>query len=384
MENLQQILDTRRQELISKIQGLSDQKLQNIEAISHCYEFIREAIEKAEVEAKNINYKDLIEPSFHITDNFDKVMFQGHINTAANLIPKEFGEINNEYIKMSEKNKKVFNYIYHQLFITIITVLDDFFSQILLLVLKAYPERLGDKKIKKIKEIKFSDLGKLSSASEIAAFLGMAEGEKAIKLIDGEINSLIRDDIMRGSPLDYIKNLRTYLETGDTFLRLKWLLYAERSSRRNAGVHSGWFGNDECNKRINEIIKIDTGNQLKLSELKTNFIGFEAEYFCETYRLAIDIVKAFKSHCEKDFKSHYDENGDFMPATQDESGSFIETIGVETVYPHQLILTIPARETMGVREHLTTVLDNLSDDLVAEVRDFAEFLQQRQQQKQVS
>ncbi|MDF0555097.1 DUF2281 domain-containing protein [Kamptonema sp. UHCC 0994] len=80
----------------------------------------------------------------------------------------------------------------------------------------------------------------------------------------------------------------------------------------------------------------------------------------------------------------YDENGDFMPATQDESGSFMETIGVETVYPHQLILTILARETMGVREHLTTVLDNLSDDLVAEVRDFAEFLQQRQQQKQVS
>lgn len=80
----------------------------------------------------------------------------------------------------------------------------------------------------------------------------------------------------------------------------------------------------------------------------------------------------------------YDENGDFMPANQDESGSFMETIGVETVYPHQLILTIPARETMGVREHLTIVLDDLSDDLVSEVRDFAEFLQQRQQQKQVS
>jgi hypothetical protein len=80
----------------------------------------------------------------------------------------------------------------------------------------------------------------------------------------------------------------------------------------------------------------------------------------------------------------YDEQGDFIPATQDEPGSFMETIGVETVYPRQLVLTIPARETMGVREHLAAVLDNLSDDLVAEVRDFAEFLQQKQQQKQVS
>lgn len=79
----------------------------------------------------------------------------------------------------------------------------------------------------------------------------------------------------------------------------------------------------------------------------------------------------------------YNDWGDFVPASQDESDSFMETIGVETVYPHQLVLTVPARETMGVREHLTTVLDNLSDDLVAEVRDFAESLQQRQQ-KQVS
>ncbi len=30
--------------------------------------------------------------------------------------------------------------------------------------------------------------------------------------------------------------------------------------------------------------------------------------------------------------------GDFVPATQDEPESFMETIGVETVYPHQLQL----------------------------------------------
>ncbi|MCY7386149.1 MAG: DUF4926 domain-containing protein [Microcoleus sp. CAN_BIN18] len=30
--------------------------------------------------------------------------------------------------------------------------------------------------------------------------------------------------------------------------------------------------------------------------------------------------------------------GDFIPATQDEPGAFMETIGVETVYPHQLRL----------------------------------------------
>ncbi len=74
----------------------------------------------------------------------------------------------------------------------------------------------------------------------------------------------------------------------------------------------------------------------------------------------------------------YDEKGNFVSAVQDEADSFMETIGVETVYPHQFVLTISARQTMGVREHLTAVLEDLSDDLVAEVRDFAEFLQQKQ------
>ena len=74
---------------------------------------------------------------------------------------------------------------------------------------------------------------------------------------------------------------------------------------------------------------------------------------------------------------------DFIPANQDEPGAFRETLGVETVYPHQLQLVKSAREIMEVREHLAAVVDNLSDDLVVEVRDFAEFLQQRQQ-KQIS
>ena len=76
--------------------------------------------------------------------------------------------------------------------------------------------------------------------------------------------------------------------------------------------------------------------------------------------------------------------GDFIPANQDEPDAFRETLGVETVYPHQLQLVKSAREIMGVREHLAAVIDNLSDEVVAEVRDFAKFLQQKQQQKQVS
>jgi hypothetical protein len=74
----------------------------------------------------------------------------------------------------------------------------------------------------------------------------------------------------------------------------------------------------------------------------------------------------------------YDELENFVPTASDEQGTFRETIGVETVYPQQLELVQPARETVSVRAHLLSLLDELSEEKLAEVRDFAEFLQQKQ------
>ena len=44
----------------------------------------------------------------------------------------------------------------------------------------------------------------------------------------------------------------------------------------------------------------------------------------------------------------YDEQGDFVLATQTEKEAFMETIGVEVIFPHQIMLTVPAEETLKV------------------------------------
>lgn len=75
----------------------------------------------------------------------------------------------------------------------------------------------------------------------------------------------------------------------------------------------------------------------------------------------------------------YDADGNFITVNKDEKEAFMETLGVETVYEDQMILTVSAREIMGVKEHLNALLETLPDNLVLQVRDFAEFLQQRQQ-----
>jgi hypothetical protein len=71
-----------------------------------------------------------------------------------------------------------------------------------------------------------------------------------------------------------------------------------------------------------------------------------------------------------------------ISAEPDDPQAFRETIGVETVCPHQLCLVKPASEMLATRAQLTKILESLSEELVAEVRDFAEFLQQKQQRKQ--
>lgn len=71
------------------------------------------------------------------------------------------------------------------------------------------------------------------------------------------------------------------------------------------------------------------------------------------------------------------ETGDFVSSTQDAAGSFMETIGVETLSPGQIRLVTPAREAVGVRAQLLALVDELPETTLEEVRNFAEFLKQK-------
>lgn len=70
----------------------------------------------------------------------------------------------------------------------------------------------------------------------------------------------------------------------------------------------------------------------------------------------------------------YDEQENFVAALPQVRGAFREPLGVETVYPYQLELTQPARETVSVRAHLFSLLEKLSEEKLTQVRDFAESL----------
>ena len=74
-----------------------------------------------------------------------------------------------------------------------------------------------------------------------------------------------------------------------------------------------------------------------------------------------------------------DVHGDFTAVEWHVPGAFMETVGVETVTPPQLRLAQPGTNAFIVRTQLFSVIDHLSEDAVAEVKDFAEFLRQKHQ-----
>ncbi|MEB3359747.1 MAG: hypothetical protein VKK04_23680 [Synechococcales bacterium] len=73
----------------------------------------------------------------------------------------------------------------------------------------------------------------------------------------------------------------------------------------------------------------------------------------------------------------YDQDENLVTATRDDPDAFLESVGVETIYPHQLRLVKPARETVGIRAQLLSVLEGMPESMLAEVTNFAEFLQQK-------
>lgn len=71
------------------------------------------------------------------------------------------------------------------------------------------------------------------------------------------------------------------------------------------------------------------------------------------------------------------DSGNFEPSTRDVANSLMETIGVETIAPHQICLAAPASETVGDRAQLLALMDELPKNTLEEVKNFAEFLKEK-------
>lgn len=198
MNQLQERLNERREKLVENIQILSQQKINTLDAILKCTFFVHDSIKRTESDLNKLDLGNLTYQSR--IDNSSKLLIQDNADEVAPLIPENFGEFDDfKYYKVDfPENKKMFSFIYHQLFISIISTLDDYFSQMLLLILQAYPEKLGNKKIF---QVKFNDVNN---------FLGTGKDETIIKSMDEQIVSHVRN-LMGQKPFEYLTILPNLL-----------------------------------------------------------------------------------------------------------------------------------------------------------------------------
>lgn len=112
--------------------------------------------------------------------------------------------------------------------------------------------------------------------------------------------------------------------------------------------------------KLTQEIKTDKGDTLS-----ENTVGAIVEIYNEGEAYEVEL---FGNWVE------YDQTGQFIPSNSQNPNAFVETIAVETLYPHQVALVKTASQTVGIRAQLLALLDELSEDKLTQVRDFAETL----------
>ena len=109
--------------------------------------------------------------------------------------------------------------------------------------------------------------------------------------------------------------------------------------------------------KLTQEIKTDKGDTLS-----ENTVGTIVEIYNEGEAYEVEL---FGDWVE------YDQTGQFIPSNSQNPNAFVETIAVETLYPYQVTLVKAASQTVGISAQLLALLDELSEDKLTQVRDFA-------------
>lgn len=108
-------------------------------------------------------------------------------------------------------------------------------------------------------------------------------------------------------------------------------------------------------------------------------LGDWAHTLAGTLGTIVEVLNQGEGYLAECFDSwvKYDKEGYFEPANREDSEAFVETIDVETVYLHQVQLVKLGEETVVVRAQLLALIENTPEVPLEEVKDSAEFIQQR-------
>jgi hypothetical protein len=286
MATFTEVLKARQERLVETVEELANNKFSHIRALGYCIGFIESSINNFEPSKAIDGYK----PNFPQNLPTEWIAVEGN-----KLISEKFEDLDDlsDAIQKFPQLKRVNGYIRSQLFIALMAELEDYLSQLLKLILLAYPDKLQ------------------SPNFDVAQILAK---ENALELIEDKVNEKIQAKIYKGlrkyfsfikatleeeSILEkvleerkiYDKNAR---EQEKTQLKLDLLLpeYAEMKARRDVGIHNNWVNNEQYKKKVLELGGIPDNS---------DFLGIGREYFIKSQETAISLVVKCFTLCELKF-----------------------------------------------------------------------------------
>ena len=250
MTSLEHILEPIRTALSSTFSSLASSKVSSIDALRLCDEFISSAT---------------LEAAYG-----DSYAFFGRMRGAGEALPQPFEGIDEDR-GIKGPDRRLQPYIRSQLFIALVAEVEDFLSQLLMAVFRAYPQKLQDQSVK-INQI--LELGSIEAAIDNAA-----------------TNELTK--MFYASPEDYRKRIEEILSMGTQVLGPVWPSYAEMKARRDVGLHNNWQQDDRYRRKVSV-----AGATIP----STDFLGVDRDYFSEALDVAKAVVEICTSHCTEKFR----------------------------------------------------------------------------------
>ncbi|CBE69103.1 MAG: hypothetical protein F9K13_06945 [Candidatus Methylomirabilis oxygeniifera] len=231
------------------LQALRDEKLIRLQALQGCDRFVAHATSEA------------------AWDPFSFSFF-GNLRSAADAIPADFEELDKRP-GVKVQDRRVQPYIRSQLFIALVSELEDFLKSVLTVVIMAYPGKIGSEQV----------------TVEVVAQLGR---DGALRFAaEKHLNQLFYE-----TPLDYGKKIAKLLSMSEELFLSVWSPIVEMKARRDIGVHNGWVRNDIYDRRITAV-----GAALP----SMTFLGASDTYFEGALKASAALLNIVTDHCVTKF-----------------------------------------------------------------------------------
>lgn len=166
---------------------------------------------------------------------------------------------------MKAQDKRLQPYLRSQLFIALISEIEDFVFSLLRLVILQYPKKIGSKTV------------------QVERLVELGYGQVLKETVEKTLNELAY-----ARPTEYRKGVQSYLSMDDEILDQFWPAFVEMKARRDAGVHNGWNKNAVYERKVKE-----AGGRASVAP----FLGIADDYFSQSLKAARSLIEALSEHC---------------------------------------------------------------------------------------